>query len=261
MSPPGADLLAAPGNRTNNSVAASEPPVPARVVSIHAHPDDQEFTVAGTLAKWAGAGSIVVSVCITSGGAGSNEFTPLDMTRDALVSVREDEQRQACQVLGIHEVVFLRYEDGILEPSIALRRDLTRVIRRYRPEAVVCGDPTMRFYGNGYINHPDHRAAADAALDATYPSAETRLIFPELLVEGLEPHQVQSVFIHGVRRPDTYIDISDTLPIKLAALREHRSQMGTWDPTDMVTQWARDQGKARGLTAAETFRLIHLHEA
>jgi LmbE family N-acetylglucosaminyl deacetylase len=241
-------------------VTGSEPPTPARVVSILAHPDDQEFTVAGTLAKWARAGSTVVTVCITSGGAGSNEFTPPDITREALVPLREDEQRQACKVLGVHEVVFLRYEDGVLEPSIALRRELTRVIRRYRPEAVVCGDPTMRFYGNGYINHPDHRAAADAALDATYPSAETRLIFPELLAEGLEPHQVQSVFIHGVRRANTYIDIADTLPVKLAALKEHRSQLGTWDPTDMVTQWAREQGKSRGLAAAEAFRLMRLHE-
>jgi LmbE family N-acetylglucosaminyl deacetylase len=231
------------------------------VLSIHAHPDDQEFTVGGTLAKWARAGSHVVTVCITSGGAGSNEHTPPDMTREALAPIREEEQRQACRVLGISEVVFLGYEDGMLEPSLALRRDLTRVVRRHRPDAVVCGDPTMRFFGANYMNHPDHRAAADAALDAVFPSAETRLIFPELLDEGLDPHKVRSVFIHGSEKPDTFIDISEFLGAKLAALKEHRTQMGTWDPTDMITGWARMQGAKRKLEAAESFRLMRLGDS
>src|SRR5262249_55963854 len=155
--------------------------------------------------------------------------------------IREQEQREACAVLGISEVLFLGYEDGVLEPSIALRRDLTRIIRRYRPEAILCGDPTVRFYGATYMNHPDHPAAADAALDAWFPSAETRLIFPELLEEGLDPHKVQMVFIHGSDHPDTFIDIADVLDVKVAALKQHKSQMGTWDPTEMITGWARMQ--------------------
>jgi LmbE family N-acetylglucosaminyl deacetylase len=230
-------------------------------MSIHAHPDDQEFTVAGTLAKWARAGSEIVSVCVTSGGAGSNEHTPPDMTRAALALIREEEQRNACRVLGISEVVFLRYEDGMLEPSLALRRNLTRLIRRHRPDAVVCGDPTVRFYGNFYLNHPDHRVAADAALDATFPSAATRLIFPELLDEGLPPHRVEAVFIHGASRPDTFIDISELFDVKLAALKEHRTQLGDWDPTQMLRQWAAEQGKPQGLAAAETYRRMVLSEA
>jgi LmbE family N-acetylglucosaminyl deacetylase len=238
--------------------AASEPPPPARVMSVHAHPDDQEFTVAGTLAKWAHAGSQVVTVCITSGSAGSNQYTPPDMTREALAPIREEEQQRACRVLGITEVVFLRYEDGVLEPSLALRRELTRLIRRFRPEAVVCGDPTVRFYGQSYMNHPDHRAAADATLDAVFPSAETRLIFPELLDEGLAPHHVKTVFIHGAARPDTFIDIADVLDLKVLALKEHKSQMGAWDPTEMITQWAREQGARRRLGAAEAFRRMVL---
>ena len=238
-----------------------EPPAPASVLSIHAHPDDQEHTVSGTLVKWARAGSAVVTVCITSGGAGSNEFTPPDITREALATLREEEQRNACRVQGIQDVVFLRYEDGMLEPTLALRRDLTRVIRRYRPEAVVCGDPTMRFYGTGYINHPDHRAASDATLDAIFPSAGTRLIFPELLDEGLAPHEVKSVFIFGSRHGDTFIDIAETLTVKLAALKEHRSQMGTWDPTEMITGWAREQGARKGLEAAEAFTHMRLHDS
>jgi len=237
-----------------------EPPAPARVLSIHAHPDDQEYTVAGTLAKWARAGSAIATVCLTSGSAGSNDDTPAGMTRETLAPLRREEQRSACRVLGIPEVIFLGYEDGMLEPSIALRRDLTRIIRRYRPDAVVCGDPTMRYYGSTYLNHPDHRVAGDVTLDAVFPSAETRLIFPELLDEGLEPHKVRAVFIHSSDRPDTFIDISDVLGLKLAALKEHRTQMGDWDPTEMITGWAREQGAARGLAAAESFRLMRLVE-
>ncbi len=238
--------------------SAKEPSAPSCAMSIHAHPDDQEFTVGGTLAKWARAGSRIVTVCITSGGAGSNEWTPPDATREGLATLREEEQRRACQVLGVAEVVFLGYEDGVLEPSIALRRDLTRLIRRYQPEAVICGDPTVRFYGKSYLNHPDHRAAGDVALDAVFPSAETRLIFPELLDEGLKPHHVTRVFLHGAQRPDSFVDISGTLDTKLAALREHKSQMGDWDPGEMLRAWAREQGKPRGLAAAEAYRLMVL---
>ena len=250
-----------PGPRKSKRVANVEPPAPARVLSIHAHPDDQEFTVGGTLAKWAKAGSAIVTVCLTSGNAGSNEYTPAEMTREALAPLRQEEQKSACRVLGIPDVVFLDYEDGMLEPSIALRRDLTRIIRRYRPDAVVCGDPTMRYYGSIYLNHPDHRVAADVTLDAVFPSAETRLIFPELLAEGLEPHKVRQVFIHGAEQPDTFVDISDVLEIKLAALKEHRTQMGEWDPTDMITGWARMQGAKKKLAAAESFRMMRLHDS
>ena len=176
---------------------------PKRVLSIHAHPDDQEFTVAGTLAKWAREGSEIVTICLTRGAAGSNRFTLADMTPARLATIREEEQRAACRVLGIAEVVFLDYEDGTLTPTIEMRRTLTRLVRRYRHDAVVCGDPTVRFYGNRYMNHPDHRVAADVALDAVFPSAETRFIFPDLLEEGLEPHHVREVWLHGSSRSDS----------------------------------------------------------
>jgi len=238
----------------------SEPPAPKRAMSIHAHPDDQEFTVGGTLAKWARAGCEIITVCITSGGAGSNKYTPPDMTRRALVAIREDEQREAGRILGVKDTIFLGHEDGMLEPSIALRKELTRLIRRFRPEAVLTGDPSMRFYGSTYMNHPDHRVAADVALDAVFPSAGTRLIFPELLDVGLEPHEVHQVYIHGAEHPDTYIEISDVLDVKLAALRAHKSQMGEWDPKEMITQWAREQGRRRKLAAAEAYRRMVLQD-
>lgn len=229
-------------------------------MSIHAHPDDQEFTVAGTLAKWAGAGSEIVSVCITSGDAGSNEKTDLSMTKQELVKVREEEQRNAGKALGLKETVFLRYADGMLMPTIELRRDLTRLIRKYKPDAVVCGDPTARFYGNSYMNHPDHRVAADVALDAVFPSAGTRLIFMELLEEGLEPHEVKRVFIHGSDKPDTFIDITETIETKIAALREHKSQVGHWDVSERMKEWAREEAKDHGVDYAESYRVMILVE-
>lgn len=235
-------------------------PAPARVLSIHAHPDDQEFTVAGTLVKWARAGSEIVTVCITDGDAGSNRHTPADMTRARLAKIRQEEQRAACRVLGIAEVVFLGYEDGVLAPSIALRRDLTRLIRRHRPDAVVCGDPTVRFYGNRYMNHPDHRVASDAALDAVFPSSGTRFIFPELLDEGLAPHHVRAVYLHASDRADTFVDIAAVLDVKIRALREHKSQMGDWDPAPMLRGWARQQGARHRLRAAEAFRRMVLED-
>jgi LmbE family N-acetylglucosaminyl deacetylase len=234
-------------------VPRKEPPAPKRVLSIHAHPDDQEFTVAGTLAKWARAGSEIVTVCLTRGEAGSNKSTPADMTRERLAKIREEEQRAACRVLGIAEVVFLGYKDGELTPSIEMRRDLTRLVRRYKPDAVVLGDPTVRFYDTRYMNHPDHRVASDVALDAIFPSAETRFIFPELLDEGLAPHHVSAVWLFGPNRSDTFVDIAATLDVKVKALREHKSQMGDWDPSTMIRGWARDQGKRVRLRAAESY--------
>lgn len=235
-----------------------EPDPPARVMSIHAHPDDQEFTVGATLAKWARAGSHIVTVCVTSGNGGSNQFTPLTMTREALTPIREEEQRNACRVLGVAEVEFLRYDDGMLEPTVQLRRELTRLIRKHKPDAVMCGDPTVRYYGSTYLNHPDHRAAASAALDATFPSAGTRLIFPELLEEGLEPHEVRRIFIHGSEHPDVFVDIAETLPVKLVALKEHHSQLGgRVNLTEMMTAWAKEQGAARGIVA-EAYKLMTL---
>ncbi len=229
-------------------------------MSIHAHPDDQEFTVAGTLAKWARAGSEIISVCITSGDAGSNDKTPPDMTKEKLAQIRIEEQRSACRVLGVKDVIFLNYPDGVLQPTIDLRRDLTRLIRKYKPEVVVCGDPTVRFYGDSYMNHPDHRVAADVALDAVFPSAGTRFIFPELLTEGYAPHEVTRVFIHGSEHPTTFIDIAATLEFKIAALKEHKTQINDWDPTEMMKEWAKDEGKEKGLEAAEAFRVMVLKE-
>lgn len=242
-----------------------EPPAPRRVLSIHAHPDDQEFTAAGTLAKWARAGAEIVSVCVTSGDSGIGDAANYDTNitaayKDVIVPLREEEQRAANAVLGVRETVFMHYCDGELQPTLDLRRDLTRLIRKYKPEVVVFGDPTSRFFGSGYMNHPDHRVVGDVACDAVFPSAGTRLIFTELLAEGYEPHKVKKVFMHGTEQPNTWIDIQATMDIKIEALRQHKSQLGEWDVDKAMREWAAEDGKARGLAYAEAFRVMALVE-
>jgi len=235
--------------------------IPKSAMSIHAHPDDQDFTVAGTLARWSRAGTYIVSVIITSGDAGSNDPDKSPEYKDELARLREEEQRLANAVLGVRETVFLRYPDGELVASLNLRRDLTRLIRRHRPEVVVTGDPTAWFYGNDYINHPDHRAAAEAALYAVFPSSGTRMIFTELLEEGLLPHNVKRLYMHGNEKPDTWVDIADTLDLKIQALKKHLSQGDTHDSEKMIRDWAKEEGKGKGLRYAEAFRVIILdHE-
>lgn len=230
--------------------------IPKRAMSIHAHPDDQEFTVAGTLAKWARASCELTSVIITSGDAGSNNPAHDEAYKPVLAKLREKEQLAANKTIGVRETIFLHHPDGELEPTLALRKELTRLIRRFKPDAVVIGDPQGVFYGNGYINHPDHRAAAQAALYAVFPSAETRLIFTDLLRAGFEPHKVKRVYIHGSEKPDTWVDIASTLNVKLRALRKHKSQLGDWDPTKMMREWAAEEGKEKGLKYAEAFKVM-----
>ncbi len=227
-----------------------------RVMVITAHPDDAEFTAAGTVAKWTREGVTVIYVICTDGSRGSNdpEVTPED-----LVAIRKAEQDAAARVLGVAEIVYLGYEDGTLQHTLALRRDLTREIRRYRPDIVVCPDPTVRYYGDSYLNHPDHRAAGDAALDAVFPSARTRYIFPELLAEGLEPHTVRQVYVRNSASPNLWVDISDTIELKIAALREHESQVSRsqgWE--EKVRARARGEAMGQGMAYAESFKRIVL---
>lgn len=206
--------------------------VPRSVVGIYAHPDDAEFTVGGTIARWARGGCEVTLVNITSGNSGTHDDR---FTRETLAATREEEARASAQVLGVTRVVFLGYPDCELVPTLSLRRELVRELRRHRPEVVLCGDPQALFFENRYINHPDHRAAAQAALDAAFPCSEMELLWPE---EGA-PHAVRAVYVSSTHSPDTWIDVSDTIDVKIAALREHRSQLGDRDPSEMIREWGR----------------------
>jgi len=224
---------------------------PESAMAIVAHPDDAEFTVAGTVALWARAGCQVTYVVCTDGNAGSHEP---GMTRERLAEIRRAEQRAACDTLGVSEVVFLGYDDGQLQPTLALRRDLVRAIRTYKPEVILTADPTVLFYGDRYINHPDHRAAAQAALEAAAPACAMPLLWPE----AGPPHRVRQVYIHGNAHPNLWVDVTETIEQKIAALRQHASQMGDWDPTEMIKAWDSEAGKQEGLAYAEDFLVITL---
>lgn len=231
--------------------------VPGRALFIYAHPDDIEFSVAGTAARWAGAGSDVTYVVITDGNVGSHEP---GMTAVRVAEIRRQEQEAAASVAGAARCIFLGYHDGLLEPTLELRKELVALIRRYQPNVVVCGDPTVFFPNDTRINHPDHRAAATAAIDATFPAAEMPLLYPELEADGLRPHKVNYVYISNPREATYYVDISETIDAKIEALRQHRSQLAGWDPDEPIRTWAANVGKKVGFKYAEGFRLLTLKE-
>jgi LmbE family N-acetylglucosaminyl deacetylase len=225
--------------------------VPQSAMIIVAHPDDAEFTIAGTVAAWSRAGCQVTYVLCTDGNAGSHEP---GMTREKLAEIRRSEQRAACATLGVGDVVFLGYDDGQLQPSLELRRDLVRVIRHYKPEVVLTSDPTRFFSGDRYINHPDHRAAGQAALDAVAPAAQMPLLWPETGA----PHKVHRVYVYGNAEPNVWVDISATVDQKIEALKKHASQMGDWDPTERIEGWAAQVGQEKEMAYAESYRVITL---
>lgn len=228
--------------------------VPESAMVIVAHPDDAEFTVGGTVAKWAKAGCRVTYVVCTDGNAGS--LDP-DMTREKLADIRRTEQRAACAILGVSELVFLGYDDGQLEPTLDLRRELVRVIRQYKPEVVICWDPTRLFTDGDYINHPDHRAAAQAALDAAAPASGMPLLWPEVGAA----HRVRQVYVYRNDQANVWVDVTETLDKKITALKQHASQMGDWDPTEMIKEWSAEAGKEKGLAHAESYRVFTLDQA
>jgi LmbE family N-acetylglucosaminyl deacetylase len=233
---------------------------PRRVLAVMAHPDDIEFMAGAVLARWARAGAELHFLLLTDGDSGSRDPA---MTREALVAQRREEQRAAAATIGAAEVSFLGYPDGRLVPSIELRLAIARAIRRVRPEAVITSDPRF-YYSDDYINHPDHRAAGEATLAAVMPLANTRLAAPELLAEGLEPHDVPEVYLAAADQPNCWIPLGEEdVAVQIAALRAHASQVGDWDFEPMVREFLRgaaEQARAKGIDCelAEGFRLIRL---
>src|SRR6202048_4849446 len=208
------------------------------VLVVMAHPDDAEFGFVRTIAKGSSAVKHINYVLCTSGDKGSSDP---DVIPYRLAQTRRAEQINAAHALGAHDVVFLSYEDGTLTNTLALRRDIVREIRRFRPDAVICQDPTVRFGGNRYLNHPDHRAAGDACLDAVYPSARDPHVFPELLIEAFLPHKVREVFMSTNQGAEIWIDITDCFERKLEGLRQHQSQVG--DRVDQMAERIRDRSR------------------
>lgn len=231
--------------------------IPERAIFIYAHPDDIEFGVAGTAALWAKYGCEVTYVVITDGNVGSHEE---EMTPGRIAEIRRAEQRAAAEVAGAKHCLFLGYHDGLLQPSLELRKDLVRLIRQFKPNVVVCGDPTVYFPNNARINHPDHRAAATAAIDAVFPASEMRLLYPDLIADGLMPHKVNYVYVSNPQEANYYVDTSETIDLKIAALRQHKSQLGDWDPEKGIREWNSLTGSKVGFKFAEGFRRIVLKE-
>jgi LmbE family N-acetylglucosaminyl deacetylase len=228
---------------------------PESAMVVVAHPDDIEFSCAGTIARWVQSGARIAYVLCTSGDVGIAED---GMTRERAIAIREDEQRTAAEIIGVKDVVFLREPDGMLQATIELRKKLVREIRRFKPEVVICGDPTIVWAGDDYINHPDHRAAATAALDATFPAAGQPHLFEELRDEGISAHKPRKVYVTGWSQEDFYVNITDTIDLKIAALRAHTSQMGEWDPEPRIKEWAAERAKGKEMEYAEAFRVVSL---
>ena len=201
---------------------------PQSILVILAHPDDPEFFCGATLAKWARAGHHITYQLLTCGDKGFNPSTPADMTPDALCSIRHEEQKAAAKVIGVEMIHFMDFPDGYLVPDIDLRRDIVRVIRKFKPDVLVTCDPQTLFAGHG-INHPDHRAAGQATMDAVFPAAGSPVFFPELLTEGFPPHMPREVWCSLTMQPNVVVDVTETWPIKLEALLLHKTQIGEVD--------------------------------
>jgi LmbE family N-acetylglucosaminyl deacetylase len=224
-----------------------------RALAIFAHPDDVDFGAAGTVAHWVKDGWDVRYVCVTRGQKGAWD-AHMDVSEYG--ALREAEQRDAAEVVGVTDVTFLDWMDSEVFDSLDLRRALSREFRRHRPHRLLTMIPdplpTDRF-----VNHPDHRVVGQAALDVTMTGGTTASIFPELLDEGLPPwRECAETWLMGPAVKSTPVDVTDTLDQKLAALMCHKSQIGDRDVETFVRQRLREAGRTFGLTYAETFRVI-----
>ncbi len=221
-----------------------------------AHPDDVDFGAAGTVATWTDAGHEVTYCIVTNGDAGGSDPS---VSRSDMAVLRQAEQRAAAKCVGVEDVRYLGYPDGQVEPTLALRRDIARVIRQVRPDRVVCPSPE-RNYTRLPVSHPDHRAVGSAALDAVYPDARNPFAFPELAQEGLEAWTVGEVWISGSPQPNRFVDITDTFSRKIAALRAHESQTGHMDNLEEFMRTRLNQSAvAAGLgddRLAESFQVL-----
>jgi LmbE family N-acetylglucosaminyl deacetylase len=216
---------------------------------LFAHPDDAEFMCGGTVARWAKEGCAVHYVVCTDGSAGSNEP---GARRETVAPIREREQRAAAAVLGVTSVTFLGELDGLLEVNAATRKKVCREVRRVRPEVLVAPDPTRVWFADRYINHWDHKQAGLLALTAVMPDAPTRVMFSELEDEGLEPFEIPNLWLSS-NEPDAYVDITDTIELKIEALAQHASEGGA-EVEPWVRERAAETGKEAGYAYAEAFK-------
>lgn len=230
---------------------------PKTVLAIGAHPDDIDFGAAGTLAVFARQGAEIHYLQLTDGGSGSND--PKAKCKD-VVKIRQHEQLHACGCVGGKDVEFLKYKDGCLENTMDVKTDIVKVIRRHKPDVVIGLDPTMVYAADlGLINHPDHRAAGQAMLDAVYPLARDRLSLPKLARAGLEPHKVATVLMINFVTQNYFVDITGVFDTKLEAIAAHKSQFpDQTGVTRLITSQAEAAGREANCTYAEGFMRIDL---
>lgn len=227
-----------------------------RLLVVVAHPDDVDFGSAGTIAKWTSQGTQVAYCIITDGDAGGFD---LSVDRKEMPSIRQREQRNAAELVGVNELTFLGYRDGELRVDVGLRRDISRVIRRFKPERVLCQSPE-RNYERIFASHPDHLAAGEAAISAVYPDSRNPFAHPELLAEGLEPHSVTDVIMQASPNSNSYVDVTDFMDQKISAILAHESQLP--DPSTVaenVRGWLRGSAEMIGLHQghfAEVYRRV-----
>lgn len=223
---------------------------------VVAHADDAEYGCSGTVAQLTRKGWDVVYVLCTDGSKGSEDR---DLTAEELVGIRRREQIEAGAILGLKTVEFLGYPDSFLMPSLELRKDIVRMIRKHRPDVLITNSPTRELSIDSYIGHPDHQAAGEAALSAVYPTARDHLAYPDMLEEGLEPHKVQEVWVmRGGDGANHVVGLTDEdLEKSIAALKAHSSQVGA-DVDGRVKEWKARNGEPHGVKYAESFRLFKL---
>jgi len=219
-------------------------PKPVRVMVVTPHPDDAEFGVAGTVARWTREGKDVIYVVCTNGDKGT---TDPNMKPEELAKIREKEQLAAAKLLGVREVIFMRYPDETLEDTPEFRKEIVRLIRMYKPETVVTADLYRR-----YLWHRDHRITSQVTLDAIFPYARDMLSYPDLPEQGLQPHKVKEVLLWGAEEPNYCSNITDTFDIKIAALRCHKSQVGN-NPSSEMEGWLRE--RAKNMAKGEDYEL------
>jgi LmbE family N-acetylglucosaminyl deacetylase len=225
-----------------------------RVLVVTAHPDDPEFGAGGTIAKLTRDGCRVTYVIVTNGNKGSGDRT---MTPERLTLIRREEQQNAARELGVERVEFLGYEDGEVEDTRQLRLDVTRQIRRWRPDLIITQHPNRTFQ-NFFGWHRDHRITSGVVLDCVYPLARDHLAFPELLADH-EPHRVREVHLIQWEQPQIVMDISDTMEVKLKAITRHASQVGDFEIVEArVRRRAAALGEATGYAYAEGFDRVVL---
>jgi len=229
---------------------------PKIVLGVAAHPDDLDVGAGGTLAHFASLGAEIHYLILTDGGKGSDDPS---MTSAQLVEIRHAEQQTALEIVGGRSISFLDYPDGELEVTMKLKSQIVRAIRSIKPDVVITMDPTVIYSAsNGIINHPDHRAAGQATLDAVFPLARDRLTFPELLESGYEPHKTGTILLVNFNEGNFAVDITDSFETKTKALKAHPSQFGDFEGSTWVRDMARAQGEKAGYELAESFIRIDI---